>query len=530
MKQSSNTSPRRSLARQSVEMFVLMVMVLTACIASAQTFQGDSAYQQLIRDAGPSGIVEVNGQRYVRAPQGVAGLPGGYSGAFEKRKIALPNGQEIEVIDPTKPLRITKDTHQAQPAQLPERGMKIVAAMEKMGLHPKTYLLPKAIGGYRISATTGEPKPGRTFTELFIHIGEEAQVKTLAKLGFPKGTAAKPTPTPQIRKAALSSPWAGEVSVRTANDGLGYVEQEIYPGPGRGHDDYLSGWAAAFARRGDVVLHAKITRWDSLEQSAFYKTLPPIKTFSKFDAASGGLTHWQQRTRYMEGHYAARCIALSTGLDAEAENWLKMLAKIVDDVDRTTAAPAVAATTPPKPTEPAKDKPKPTARVIFGKGPVLAAKPPPRPGVGERLQNWWEGVEDYAADNPNRWAGWCLTSSGTAVMAVSLFVPGVGWTAIGAGLFACGVGAYHGGKAQPPPEVAIVTEARERLQRYQQEWKHGFTDAELNELGIFMDDLSKLTPAQRRQVYKDADVEFTTRAEAFRQMREDDAKQGRPGA
>ncbi|MCX7001770.1 MAG: hypothetical protein NTV22_00685 [bacterium] len=497
------------MKRTIVLLAVALPALFMAAASAEETFQGDAAYRQLLRAADPAAVVEVNGQRYVRAPQGVAALPGGYNGAFEKRTLTMPNGQVIVVIDPAKPLRITKDAKPATYVQLPERGLKIAAAMEKIGLRPKAELLPQAIGGYRIEVKIGEEKAGKTFTSLFIHVGKDDTVKGMALFAFANALVGES----QKRKVALPPPWAGESNQHVKDDGMGILLG----------GNCIIGSGAAYATRNDVALNVKIIRFDT-------------QTLAQFNQAlrAQGLSFDDSGRREID-----RSVELSTGLNTASENWLKILAKIVDEVDGVAAAPVVAAATPPltnapvavplgppvvAPVVPPKPKPKPTPRELFGSGPAPLTRPP-KPGVGTRIQNWWGGVEDYAAANPNRWAGWCLTSSGVGVMAVSLFVPGVGWTVIGASLFACGVGAYHGGKGQPPPEVAIVAEARERLQHYQQEWKHGFTDTELNQLGIFMDDLSKLTPAQRRQVYKDADVEFTTRADAFRQMREDEARE-----
>jgi hypothetical protein len=273
-----------------------------------------------------------------------------------------------------------------------------------------------------------------------------------------------------------------------------------------------------------VALNVKINRFDTQTLSQFGEAL-----------RAQGLSFDDSGRRQIQ-----RSVELSAGLNIDSENSLTVLANIVDEVDGVAAAPTVASTTPTMPTKPptvapaappsvavlvpTKPKPRPTGRELFGAGPAPTTRPP-QPGIGTRLQNQWEGMEDYAAANPNRWVGWCLSSSGLAITAISLFVPGVGWTVAGAALFSCGVGAYHGGKDKTPPEIAIIADARERLQHYQEEWKHGFTDAELNNLGIFMDNLSKLTPAQRAQVYKDNDIEFTTKADAYRQIREAEAKE-----
>lgn len=59
--------------------FVAAVLFGAALIVpcSAQTLQNDAAYQELLKLSDPSGVVTIDGKRYVRAPQGVNHLPGG---------------------------------------------------------------------------------------------------------------------------------------------------------------------------------------------------------------------------------------------------------------------------------------------------------------------------------------------------------------------------------------------------------------------------------------------------------------------
>jgi hypothetical protein len=224
----------------------------------------------------------------------------------------------------------------------------------------------------------------------------------------------------------------------------------------------------------------------------------------------------------------ARELELAAQIRPQVESWMKVLAKTIDDLD-TPGAPV--ATTPPPERKPAAPPPptsttqvppptKPTAQQLFAR---------PTTVIGGRVERWWtntrEDIEDYAAARPTRWAGDCYMASGLAITVLGVFVPGPGWVLFGGGLFTAGAILHHSDRSTPPPELAVVREAREKLERYQKDWTRGFSDAQLNELGIFMDDLSKLTREQRQQVYRDADIDFTSRAEAFRQMREAEAQE-----
>jgi hypothetical protein len=68
-----------------------------------------------------------------------------------------------------------------------------------------------------------------------------------------------------------------------------------------------------------------------------------------------------------------------------------------------------------------------------------------------------------------------------------------------------------------------VTEARQKIDEYQEQWKRGFTDQELGDLGIFLERFKDMSPQERMQSYKDADVEFTNRLEVLIQMKQNGA-------
>lgn len=72
-----------------------------------QPLQGKRAYDALIKAVGPD-TVTVGGRVYVAAPRRGEFLPGGLSGGYSTKTVQLPNGQRVEVIDPDRPLALTR--------------------------------------------------------------------------------------------------------------------------------------------------------------------------------------------------------------------------------------------------------------------------------------------------------------------------------------------------------------------------------------------------------------------------------------
>lgn len=480
---------------------------------AAQSLSGAAAYEELLKRADPTDVVEVEGRKYVRTPRTGSGLPGGYDGAYSARKVTLPDGQEVSVVDPGGALEIKKrDKNATASMEMPERGKKIAAAMEKAGLVVKGAALPQAVGGYRLEATIGKEEGGATQTKLFIHFGEPAKLEKWHE--FLKGSLISHAQddNKQVDEMTPAPKWAGHIAYYSPER----PPKSILLGPQVRGAGAITGVVAAHAinARRDATVSVTISRHDSMNFIEYNKSLGKLS----FDDAG-------RRAR-------GRCAELAAGLKPDVETWMKTLANIVDEVDSGGAPSAETPVAPPKPQPETPPPPKPSAaspkppastaaaRVIFPEG-------RPRTLIGQRLQNWWIDTENYAAAHPNRWAGDCLTHAGGAIIVLGVLVGPV-WMIAGATLYTIGLIKYH--QTQPgtaPPEPEIVRNSRERLREYQEKWKRGFSDAELNELGVFMQDLGKMTPADRARVYQDAEIDFVNRAEALRQLREAEARRDR---
>ena len=515
------------MSRKLIWLLVALVLAGAASImpAAAQTLRDDAAYQELLRLSEPSNIVVVGGKRYVRAPLGAAGLPGGYTiGGFTRTKVRLPNGQEVEVIDPTKTLTISKGKPTVPVAELPDRLRRIIAELQKLGLDPKIEFLPQALGGHRIDVEIGAEKPGATHTSLIIQLGAPEKVQQVYKASadFAQaligswGHAADPVKVPG---------WTGLVVYATENPKFTGWLAKI------GADNYQFGKVLGGCIKQDAMVTVIQDHYDTETWTQLQAPLKRPTTSAEIEAYQ---KEWERLRR-------ERSLQLAPGLKQQVVSWITILTKIVDDADKPIAP--VAAAKPPEakppvkpPTLPPRTPVKPPATTLPVKPPTTTKpvtppttrptveemfKPPPKPTLGQRLQNWWTQKEDRAAANPAQWRGTAMTHGGALIAGLGVLSGVPGWVAVGVAFFAGGIGAYHSGQPSAlPPEHPLVREAREKLQQYQEEWKRGFTKAELEDLGIFLERLDKLTPEQRAQAYRDADIEFTSRAEAFRQMRE----------
>ena len=160
--------------------FAILGVAAAPCAVSAQTLDNEAAYRELLTKADPSEVVEYEGKRYIRAPERGAKLPGGYSGAFETRRLTMPNGFVTEIIDPTKPIRIIAGKAQ-ETLRVPERVARIVAAFDRLGLRPQTFAVPEAIQGYGIVGASGKQAPGEAHFQIWSHVGEPSKVSVLAR-------------------------------------------------------------------------------------------------------------------------------------------------------------------------------------------------------------------------------------------------------------------------------------------------------------------------------------------------------------
>lgn len=451
----------------------LWFVAILPCVA--QTLEGSAAYQELLRRADTSVIVEADGQKYIRAPQTGQLLPGGYGGAFEKKKVRLPNGQEVEVIDPTRRIAIAPQSKSGP--ELPERVRRIVAELEKLGLHPKVTPLPEAIYGHVVTATVGDMKPGATVAQFFIHVGSEAKVREIQDFTRKhQSFAADDSKGIKVAPHACAANWNGFV---------------VYPVNGRGNSWWTSSVEIGAVSYETGNIHAHCLKKDVLVTVDIKKidTVPSNRLTT-------GLAEFAARMMRL----LSRQVELAAPIRSQVDNWMKVLLSEIQKLDPEPVSPAVATPATPlsPPAAPEATKPavvvatptvRPTARQIFGTG------PPPRTLIGPRIERWVNEQRDWAAANPVKAVGTLMMGTGLALLG-TFTAP---WS--GAALIAGGIGAYQSTKPkEPPSELAPIREAREKVQKYQQDWKRGFTDAELNDLGIFMDDLSKLTPEQRMQV------------------------------
>ena len=414
---------------------------------------------------------------------------------------------------------------QAAPsAEVTERARKIAAALEKIGLHPKVVPLPQAIEGHRIDVIIGEQKLGATYTQMLIHVGAENKVGQIYRSALTAPSASR-----QVDSIKPGPSWIGFIS--SPRKTVFHSGERLPPGSA-----FLvpTGYVFANATKPGVAITVIVKRFDNQGVDAS-KSLPRDLTMEQ----------------------TARSLYLAAAIKPQVENWMKVLAQAIDDVDRPGAPVATAKPPEPKPPQPKPQaakppEPKPQAakppepkppqpKPEPAKPPASVAiplrtperptaqelfRPPAKPSLSERLQNWWTQKEDRAAADPARWRGRAMTHGGGVIAALGFFSGVPGWVAVGVAFAAGGISAYHSGKPPTPPyEHPAVREAREKLQQYQEKWKQGFSTAELEELGIFTQQLSTMTPAERAQAYRDADIEFTSRVEAFRQMREAEARE-----
>lgn len=138
---------------------------------------------------------------------------------------------------------------------------KIVAALEKIGLHPKVTALPQAISGHRIDVDIGEEKPGNTRTNLIIHIGAAEKVRQVYKASedWAKGTlrvgyGSEPVSVPQ---------WTGLVIFAT--DSPNYHEESRKLGA----ETYASAESLGGCIKRDVMLTVIINRFDTQTWTQF---------------------------------------------------------------------------------------------------------------------------------------------------------------------------------------------------------------------------------------------------------------------
>lgn len=505
--------------------------------AQGQTLGGQAAYQELLRVAPLGGIVEVDGQKYLRAPQSGQGLPGGYGGAFETKKVRLPNGQEVDVVDPAKRIAITP-SGAAQPVA-DDRQSRAVALFEKMGLHPRVTPLPIAVGGEMIKMTIGQAAPGAIVTEMFVHVGDPARLRKLYDYSLDAENATIAKGNHRRLDAYCPAGWSGySVTLVNRHNGKSGGSSE-----GIGGVNYMNGWFLAHCYKGGAFLSVRVRRIDTITFDAFYAGAP-VNDTAKYN-------------NYFSDHSQT----LSENLKSRADSSMALLIDAMNKLDGDEGAATASSSTAPRPpdagattavapstggAEPSQSKPPAVAasqQPLQSAQASAPAKPagagdekpsltirdlfPEKPGgkgastvIGPHIASWLNEKWNWAAANPVKAAGSTMIAIGGALIATAA----APWT--GVALVVGGIGAYQSTKPKPAPtELEVIQDARNKIQKFQNEWKQGFSNEELKELGIVFDDLSKLTKEQRMQVYRDADIEFQKRAEAYLYLKQEQERE-----
>jgi hypothetical protein len=486
---------------------------------SAQKLEGTQAYAALVAVAPASAKVVHQSRTYVLAPSaGNSALPGGWNGVFERKTITLANGLTVSVIDPQK-IVISRGAQATAPnavqnlADLPPRVRAIVQALQSLDL--KVDVERPAMVGYSCYVVSDwvqfkakrmkEPGASAFMTSVSLMEPEPGQ---------PNYVSTRIPLQPRHAETAfyLHPGWNAIMRYeREANDTL-----LLWPFQGK---QYLLTMAGVNASSGDLLLQVVANTLDSMP--AELETDPSIKD--------------------LYARIRPRHPLLSAQSCRDTTNWARRIAAALDGIPRSaqTVTPQPASTTtssvqavasasqipvtnelPQRVAATTSNLPNQTSLVTLRR--ILT--PRVRTPITGRIKRWFgEKMEGYRR-RPRTAIGDTLFVGGAYLIAQGVFLSNPLSCGIGAVLWAGGYGAYHSPRGPTkPPEHPAVTEARQKIDEYQEQWKRGFTDQELGDLGIFLERFKDMSPQERMQSYKDADVEFTNRLEVLIQMKQNGA-------
>jgi hypothetical protein len=312
-------------------LFALVAIVVGPGMpAAADTLENEAAYRELLARADPSQIVEHEGRRYVRAPQGVAGLPGGYDGGYERRMLNLPNGTEVEVIDPTRPLKITRrEKDPAAVGKPSDRGPKIEAALKKLGLGLSGKDLD-AGAVVRVRATdvaNGKERPNSSRTTVWVDLSKPDQIRrsfeTLKQATEKRLQVAGPAGGSRMASYSQGSVWTCWIEYyANPRDGKNRG-QHMSLNSVSGDVDYQASYVESHCIKNDAYVHVRHERYDSLSHRELY--------------AQSSDPDYYSRAR--NDLFASRTDALTLLAKPECENWMKAITTAIDEIDGVTRPP-----------------------------------------------------------------------------------------------------------------------------------------------------------------------------------------------